>query len=70
MHCNIINQEGVVEGVLCGNSRDLSSSDEWCSNPTNDRQSYWSNGRNRENTACYSIGKYNGLDVIIEIIIC
>ena len=62
-HCNFKNQEGAVKGVMCGNSGNLSLSDEWCSNPTNDKQSYWSIGKNRENTDCYSIGKYNGLDV-------
>ena len=65
MHCNIINQEGAIEGVMCGNSRNLTLSDKWCNYPTNDRQSYWSNGKNRENPDCYSVGKYN--DSYVEL---
>ena len=59
MHCNIMNQQGTVEGVICGNSGNFGLSDKWCNNPTNDWQSYWSNRNNRESPDCYSVGKVN-----------
>ena len=66
MHCNILNKEGTIEGVMCGNSENLSLSDEWCINPTHERQFYWSNENNRDNLDCYSMGKCNGFNVDLD----
>ena len=66
MHCNMINQEGIIEGVICGNSGNFSLSDKWCSYPTNNRQSYWSIGRTSEDPNCYSVGTCIDLDIAFD----
>ena len=46
-------------GIMCGSSRDYCTfSDVWCSNPLNEKQSYWSTDTYNGEPDCNSKGRY------------
>ena len=56
--CNYKDQDERIIGIMCGSSRDYcASSDVWCSNPQNDKQSYWSIDTYNGDPDCYSQGR-------------
>lgn len=65
VHCNFKNEDGQIDGIMCGNSGDFCSSDQWCTYPSNEKQSYWANGSYQGFPDCYSAGKS-----IVQIKIC
>lgn len=59
MQCNYKDQDERLIGVMCGSTPGYcESSDVWCSNPLNGKQSYWSTDTYNGDPDCYSQGKY------------
>ena len=57
MQCNFKNPKGKIDGIMCGGGGDYCASDQWCTNPLNEKLSYWTNGSNIGYPNCYSNGK-------------
>ena len=57
MHCNYKNDEGIVNGIMCGKSGNYCATDQWCTGPSEEKQSYWTNKPYNGYPNCYSKGK-------------
>ena len=62
MSCQFKNHEGQVDAIMCGTSGNFCYSDQWCSNPTNVKYSYWTNNTYSINHSCVSDGKVISYD--------
>ena len=51
MHCNIKNEYGKIIGVMCGSRGSNCDTEQWCSDPRNEKKSYLSN--DNEDFDCY-----------------
>ena len=57
--CNYKDQDENIIGIMCGSSRGYCASyDVLCTNPQNEKQSYWSTDTYNGDPDCYSQGKY------------
>ena len=61
MQCEFQNREGIVNGIMCGESgaHCYSDPDLWCIDPNNEKQSYWTSNNVQTNSPCDAIGKLN-----------
>ena len=56
MQCKRQNVEQKSDEIMCGKSENDCSSDQWCTDSWEEKQSYWSNSSMNEDENCYSQG--------------
>ena len=56
MLCQFLNEEEVVDAIMCGKSGNYCSSDQWCTSPSNIKESYWTSDTYPKNSSCNSFG--------------
>ena len=56
MHCNFKNEDGHIDGIMCGNSGKFCASEEWCTDSLHEKQFRWSMGAYQGDPDCYSTG--------------
>ena len=56
MQCNHQNVEQKIDGIMCGGSESDCTSDQWCTDSWDEKQSYWSNSSVNSDANCYSQG--------------
>ena len=61
MQCNLKNKDGKINGIICGNTGSHCDDNKWCTELSNEKQSYWSTGTFKGDPDCYSKGtlEYN-----------
>ena len=56
MQCNHQNVERKIDEIMCGRSKNDCTSDQWCTDSWDEKQSYWSNSSVNSDANCYSQG--------------
>ena len=56
MQCNHQNLVGKIDEIMCGKSENECSSDQWCADVLDEKQSYWTNNSLNSDANCYSQG--------------
>ena len=57
MLCQFEDEQGEVDAIMCGKSGNYCLSDQWCTNPSNVKLSYWTSTTYTKNLNCDSDGK-------------
>ena len=57
MLCQFKDEEGRIDSIMCGISVNYCSSDQWCTDPSNVKLSYWTSKTYPKNSSCDSGSK-------------